>query len=452
MKRWFIISYGFHGLCLLGWWLTLGSAPPFPSAPLAPASARAAGPELPSLFHEALASLVNELESIQQELEKLRANKLTELGQSLPPHRLTQPNLARSVSPKSPAHDLVAAYQRAQELEKLILEAYRDLLAAERAITEKVPLKIALEADALPASLHLKISHARSQQAWWQPERRHELDKDLGKLPTLIASARAMLRQAQRLSEPTQKNIRRSLEPLLQRASLHRGSRATGKKGEQYSGLDLSSWMWRSGPCYPHKGAGGNGAIVNAMWLPPNEIEEIQAPVPSPRLRAIPGRKLIGESNGGHWVYPDSWYMIGPFSNERRTQINTRFPPEMLLDLDAIYAVGENAPVQWEFFQSDKPKISPAKIGSDTIFYFTTEIYSDRPRNLWLALGSDDQGICWINDQLIWISDNNLKSCQPDESFRKIYLEKGFNRILFRLENSIYDGAFCFQLYPDSSS
>ena len=74
------------------------------------------------------------------------------------------------------------------------------------------------------------------------------------------------------------------------------------------------------------------------------------------------------------------------------------------------------------------------------------EVFSDEPRNVWLAIGSDDQSKLWVNGVLVWRSIDLEKPWQPDEGYRKIRLKRGANRFLFRLENGIQRAAMSVML------
>ncbi len=52
-----------------------------------------------------------------------------------------------------------------------------------------------------------------------------------------------------------------------------------------------------------------------------------------------------------------------------------------------------------------------------------------------------DRGILKINGVPVWISSKRLKGWDVDEVWRRVYLRKGLNRILYRVENGwIYVG------------
>lgn len=159
------------------------------------------------------------------------------------------------------------------------------------------------------------------------------------------------------------------------------------------------------------------------------------------------------------WLYVDTWYIIGPWPNPGRKNLNTKFPPETVVDLDAVYQGGRKSgapiPVRWEFFQlpyvtqgKDRSPgtgmIRPPGMQDYEIFYAYTELWFDQASDLWVAIGSDDQSKVWINDQLVWKSGDEHKSWIPNEGLRKVHFRKGINRVLYRLENGQHSGGFSF--------
>ena len=134
-------------------------------------------------------------------------------------------------------------------------------------------------------------------------------------------------------------------------------------------------------------------------------------------------------------MFVNTWYTIGPFPNEGRRHIHTKFPPETLIDLDATYIGKNNRQVRWHFVQSRDKLVVPHDQEEYAIFYAFTEIYSDIERDVWVAVGSDDKANVWINDMPVWISGDQLKGWNPNEGYRKVRLQAGNNRVLYRVEN-----------------
>ena len=81
------------------------------------------------------------------------------------------------------------------------------------------------------------------------------------------------------------------------------------------------------------------------------------------------------------------------------------------------------------------------------IWYAYTELYFDEPRDMIIAMGTDDRGVLKINDVPVWVSSKRLKCWTIDEVWRKVHFNKGINRILYRVENGWAHIAFSMVLH-----
>lgn len=148
-----------------------------------------------------------------------------------------------------------------------------------------------------------------------------------------------------------------------------------------------------------------------------------------------PGRRIAEQGHAVEWQFIDTWYTIGPFPNPYRMNIHRQFPPETVIDLSASYIGKGDRPVRWQFVQSNEAKVVPADPEEYGIYYAYTELWFDRPMDLWVTIGSDDRGEIWLNDLPIWISSDKLKGWRINEGLRKVSFQAGRNRILYRIEN-----------------
>ncbi|MDA3800029.1 MAG: hypothetical protein PF692_13230 [Kiritimatiellae bacterium] len=197
----------------------------------------------------------------------------------------------------------------------------------------------------------------------------------------------------------------------------------------------------------------------NNLKIQPQEVPLNQRP---PDIKAyfnnVAGRKFVKE--GGTpavWFYVDSWYLLGPYDNQGRMNIQKVYPPESIIDLDANYLGKYNAKLQWIYdsfgSENKRPVITPKPGGSAEyiIYYGYTELFFEEEADLWLAVGSDDRSDLWINDLPVWHSSNKLKSWRIDEGFRKVHFKKGINKIVFRLENGWHAIDFSLLINVDAN-
>jgi len=155
------------------------------------------------------------------------------------------------------------------------------------------------------------------------------------------------------------------------------------------------------------------------------------------------GRKVVSE--GGppvEWMFIDTWYTIGPFPNPQRVNLNTKFPPETVVNLSATYPGKGGKMVKWKFLQTNRDRCVPHDDEEYAIYYAYTEIWFDEAMDLWVAIGSDDKANVWINNLPVWISGDELKPWRVNEGLRKVHFQKGLNKVLYRVENGWRSTAF----------
>ena len=168
-----------------------------------------------------------------------------------------------------------------------------------------------------------------------------------------------------------------------------------------------------------------------------------------PDVPAVGAHVLNADGRPTEFMYIDSWYTICPFPNPNRINIDREFPPDSLVDLDATYVGKDGRTMRWQFVQSEKPQIIPADPDQYGIWYAYTEFYCDKPHDVWIAAGTDDRGTLKINGVPVWISSKRLKGWQIDEVWRRIHLQQGVNRILYRVENGWLHVGFSLVLKLD---
>lgn len=165
------------------------------------------------------------------------------------------------------------------------------------------------------------------------------------------------------------------------------------------------------------------------------ERKELQSIAkPKPEIGTL-GRMVTEAGDPTEWLFVDTWYTIGPFPNPSRVNLNRKFPPESVVDLDAVYIGKSDRKIRWQFQQSRKLFVVPIDAEPYGIWYAYTELYFEKDMDLWIAIGSDDKANIWVNDLPVWISSDQLKVWTPDEGYRKVAFKAGRNRVLYRVEN-----------------
>jgi hypothetical protein len=216
---------------------------------------------------------------------------------------------------------------------------------------------------------------------------------------------------------------------------VHSGHSASGDPGSMDGGLDISGRGERSG--YAEEGGEG----VSQTWTPPL--------LPEDRVirEALPGRRFNRDSPRTGWLYLDTWYLIGPWDNAGQLGFQQTFPPETLVDLDAIYTGKHGQPLAWQFHQSDNIRIKSPREMEQAAYYGYTEVYFDEAADMLVAFASDDAAKVWLNGMVIW-EDAGLSPWRLDEGFRRVLFRQGFNTVLFRVDNGPNICTFSFLLCP----
>jgi hypothetical protein len=170
----------------------------------------------------------------------------------------------------------------------------------------------------------------------------------------------------------------------------------------------------------------------------------------------------IGEGEvalGTEWLSVDRWYSVGPFTHpgatRRMEELERKYPPEAntaRVNLDAVYQGKDGRPLMWKYrhigtdFIEKGLRFEPYTVdnGPYCIWYFYTEVWSDKDRMVLGSFASDDYGVCWVNGQRIYQSPPDTQPWVPFTryGFRGVPLRKGFNRFLFKLENATGTTAF----------
>jgi hypothetical protein len=153
------------------------------------------------------------------------------------------------------------------------------------------------------------------------------------------------------------------------------------------------------------------------------------------------GRRLVERGTlGNMWMHLDAWYIIGPFGNPDRRYLHHAFPPEACLksgvDLDATYVGKGGRVVKWMFQKSNYIPVIPHAPQDGAIWYAYTEVYAASDKTRWCIFGSDDFGKAWVNGELVFTSPETPHPWIPDRGYEEVTFKKGYNPVLFKLENA----------------
>ena len=190
-------------------------------------------------------------------------------------------------------------------------------------------------------------------------------------------------------------------------------------------------------------GDGPDSGITDQAYDPTAEGAAMVGGKTGPRLvipesmakaNALPGRVFTDDSARRGWLYLDTWWVIGPWFNDSQIDWEKVHPPEYEINFDAEYVGRKGLVVQWEFWQSDRIDITPPVVMGASTYYAYTEVYSDRERDVLVAVAADDAARLWVNGDIVW-QEHGQSTWRMGEAQRLIRLRTGVNTVLLRLEN-----------------
>ena len=359
----------------------------------------------------------------QQEVARLLSDAMKEGRREVPkPELLAQRVVAesREGARSLGRMDVAELYRSARSEEARIVETYRDVRALERAMLANMSLEMAR-----------KMTDAAT------PNRR-EIDTSV--LREDVRTAAQLEAFKARLGEVVREtsSIRASVESLLSTAA---ASRRAHSEGFSVGFINERAAQLRreSAAAAEDEGQVAKDLTGDSSGARPESQGTFPGLPAVTRAQEMPGqvfgRTISPRGVKGQWMAITSWYVIGPFPNPQRVNIDRKFPPETVLDLDATYVGKDGRLIRWAYLQAPRARIMPKNAEPYGIWYAYTEVRCEQACDLWVAVGSDDKSKIWLNDQVIWESVPWHKEWRINEGYRKVHFKAGRNRILYRIEN-----------------
>ena len=173
-------------------------------------------------------------------------------------------------------------------------------------------------------------------------------------------------------------------------------------------------------------------------------------PVDIATLHTAAGRVFGAGGTYAERVYLDAWYVIGPFAGKGDEAMQSAYPPEEDVDLDAAYPGPEGRTLTWQFTSRGFYPFIPPDRRDDAVWYAYTELRVDEDVDVWLSIAADDDSMMWLDERLVWVSapgdkpwyhppyylrDELVGSLALTEGQRRVHLAAGVHRLLFKLYN-----------------
>ncbi len=393
---------------------------------------------------------------LQELLAKLSAlretrSKMMRLERSLADdYRELRPDDADSIVRSATVEDppppatLAEAFAQASDIERSVIDAYREMKSMEMAMKRTTSLAdmralvdVARPDRKIDGLEELGASVATKSAL----DRQKELQTAvLSEVSGMQETTSSMLREAEAIAGVETAHDER-LESMRRAVALSEALVESAAEDGENKSKDMAALMG---------GASLRGGSAVAAVAPPDSAINGGTSAPGNRLR------IDAEDGDGvpcKWMYVDSWYVIGPFPNPGRINLRRKFAPETIQDLDATYEGKDGRTVRWEFVQAhnadtrcwwqpwipNTAEVVPRHMEEYGIYYAVTDVFMDEECDRWMAIGSDDRSDLWINDQPVWGSSSELKAWRLAEDFRRVHFRKGRNKLLMRIENGPQD-------------
>jgi len=150
------------------------------------------------------------------------------------------------------------------------------------------------------------------------------------------------------------------------------------------------------------------------------------------------GRELGDEMPG---TSVRDWLVAAFFPSEGSDSLRRPLPPEDDFRPDASFSGKRGEPVTWQRMHADARGYLDARriderpeVNENSIWYALTWLRSPDDRRALVAFGTDDGAKLWVNDDLVH-EDYTHHGASPMQTVRRVNLRKGWNRVLFKIQN-----------------
>lgn len=389
---------------------------------------------------------------------------------------------AATENKKSPAEQAQDQKNKAEQTANAAKQTPQQILAEAKAVNDSIKtLEQKIKAEELAKLLKIPKQEAEKRI---QEDTKNDAKKDTAPLtlPKDIGSLSEEQIDAEiaRYEAESKKVLQRRQETLERQANgtqVKRDEQQAASEKSADNGKDQNAGGASAATSSQHGGAAGatsNNALMREIkslsnqLLPSfNSYGDYIAPPPVNynNLRISTARMFGDDAPYANRIYLNSWFVIGPFAGDNKESLNVVYPPEKIIDLDAVYFGKNKRLLKWNFFETESYPYIPPGDANNAVYYGYTEVMMDQDRDMIAVIGGDDDSKIWVNERLVWTSGNQMKDWYRgggyrnlhqeikdrnlSEGYRKIHFHKGRNQILFKLYNSSADFFISIVLVPD---
>ncbi len=143
------------------------------------------------------------------------------------------------------------------------------------------------------------------------------------------------------------------------------------------------------------------------------------------------------------------WWMIGPFPNKKKSAWDKAFFPEREIELTKTYEFG-GKPMRWQAHHTGHVQ---GVVDLKRLFdphdhvaaYAYAEVTVPQAQHVLLKMGSDDDIVCWLNDERIHGKKID-RGIFVDDDVVEAKLKRGTNRILLKILQGGGGWGYCLRI------
>jgi hypothetical protein len=145
------------------------------------------------------------------------------------------------------------------------------------------------------------------------------------------------------------------------------------------------------------------------------------------------------------YLYKTSWWTIGPFNNQDKNGLHTKYPPENEFDLKKSYLGKNNETINWRFIENKQfgymDFIKFFDDAKDGVAYAKTIVELKQAGKIKIGLGSNDGVKLWVNGELVH-TNKTTRIAEPNQDIITVNMRKGKNNVLIKVDQT--DGGWGF--------
>ncbi|MGF1634456.1 MAG: hypothetical protein ACFCVE_11450 [Phycisphaerae bacterium] len=378
-------------------------------------------------------------EALRQEVQRLADAAAT---------TQTEPSEAKPLPAELAGKPFAELYEEARAAERRIIERYKEVKAMDLAVIRDVSLEAAKQTVDVPQPDRPELDRGRIET---EARTGEQLDAKKAELARGLTETAEMVQLANLLLSGSERQMLAGGMTLEQILAMRQRQLAMDELAVQTAEGQVTDFTQQAD-------AAAQSTAPPGGEEPTGKAPEVQAgqetldPPPEVSVtNAVPGRAISVVGKPAGWVFVSDWWLLGPFDNTGRANIDRSFPPEALPqspNLNAAYQGKTGRTIRWYFHSSARPAVIPPNEEPYGIWYAWTELEFDAPRDVWVALGSDDKGRMWLNGQLVWVDrTDEHKGWKPGYKLVKLPFKAGRNAVLYRIENGQHGMAFSMMLH-----